>query len=223
MWKIKHIFDGNYGCEEAAEEQTGKLSLTLINEKNGEERYVSVTDAWLTERGLDEGSIWPERFFFRDVRSEEVEEVTEIEQICFPPNEACSAKSMKERVEAAPELFLVAEDIETGKIAGFLNGLSTKETIFRDEFFTDIHLYDPEGGNIMLLGLDVRPEYRRQGLAREIVRQYAEREKKKGRSRLVLTCLENKVEMYQKFGFRDLGMANSTWGGEAWHEMDYQL
>ena len=222
MWKIKHIFDGNYGCEEAAEEQSGKLSLTLINE-NGEERYVSVTDAWLTGRGLDEGSIWPERFLFRDIRREDAEEVTEIEQICFPPNEACSARSMKARIEAAPELFLVAEDIETGRIAGFLNGLSTKETIFRDEFFTDIRLYDPEGGNIMLLGLDVRPEYRRQGLAREIVRQYAEREKKKGRSRLVLTCLENKVEMYQKFGFRDLGMANSTWGGEAWHEMDYQL
>ncbi len=222
MWKIKHIFDGNYGCEEASEEQTGELSLTLINE-NGEERYVSVTDAWMTEKGLDEGSIWPERFLFRDIRMEEKEEVTEIEQICFPPNEACSARSMKERVETAPELFLVAEDTETGKIAGFLNGLSTKETIFRDEFFTEIHLYDPAGENVMLLGLDVRPEYRRQGLAREIVRQYAEREKKNGRRRLVLTCLESKVEMYQKFGFRDLGMANSTWGGEIWHEMDYQL
>ncbi len=222
MWKIKHIFDGNYGCEEASEEQTGELSLTLINE-NGEERYVSVTDAWMTEKGLDEGSIWPERFLFRDIRMDEKEEVTEIEQICFPPNEACSARSMKERVETAPELFLVAEDTETGKIAGFLNGLSTKETIFRDEFFTEIHLYDPAGENVMLLGLDVRPEYRRQGLAREIVRQYAEREKKNGRRRLVLTCLESKVEMYQKFGFRDLGMANSTWGGEAWHEMDYQL
>lgn len=222
MWKIKHIFDGNYGCEEASEEQTGELSLTLINE-NGEERYVSVTDAWMTEKGLDEGSIWPERFLFRDIRMEEKEEVTEIEQICFPPNEACSARSMKERVETAPELFLVAEDTETGKIAGFLNGLSTKETIFRDEFFTEIHLYDPAGENVMLLGLDVRPEYRRQGLAREIVRQYAEREKKNGRRRLVLTCLESKVEMYQKFGFRDLGMANSTWGGEVWHEMDYQL
>ena len=222
MWKIKHIFDGNYGCEEASEEQAGKLSLTLINE-NGEERYVSVTDAWLTEKGLDEGSVWPERFLFRNIRIEETEEVTEIEQICFPPNEACSAKSMKERVETAPELFLVVKDTETGKIAGFLNGLSTKETIFRDEFFTDVHLYDPEGDNVMLLGLDVRPEYRRQGLAREIVRQYAEREKKNGRRRLVLTCLESKVEMYQKFGFRDLGMANSTWGGEAWHEMDYLL
>ena len=222
MWKIKHIFDGNYSCEEASEEQTGELSLTLINE-NGEERYVSVTDAWMTEKGLDEGSIWPERFLFRDIRMDEKEEVTEIEQICFPPNEACSARSMKERVETAPELFLVAEDTETGKIAGFLNGLSTKETIFRDEFFTEIHLYDPAGENVMLLGLDVRPEYRRQGLAREIVRQYAEREKKNGRRRLVLTCLESKVEMYQKFGFRDLGMANSTWGGEIWHEMDYQL
>ena len=222
MWKIKHIFDGNYGCEEASEEQTGELSLTFINEKE-EERYVSVTDAWMTEKGLDEGSIWPERFLFRNIRMEEKEEVTEIEQICFPPNEACSARAMKERIEAAPELFLVAEDTETGKIAGFLNGLSTKETIFRDEFFTDVHLYDPAGDNVMLLGLDVRPEYRRQGLAREIVRQYAEREKKKRRRRLVLTCLESKVEMYQKFGFRDLGMANSTWGGEAWHEMDYQL
>lgn len=222
MWKIKHIFDGNYGCEEASEEQTGELSLTLINE-NGEERYVSVTDVWMTEKGLDEGSIWPERFLFRDIRMDEKEEVTEIEQICFPPNEACSARSMKERVETAPELFLVAEDTETGKIAGFLNGLSTKETIFRDEFFTEIYLYDPAGENVMLLGLDVRPEYRRQGLAREIVRQYAEREKKNGRRRLVLTCLESKVEMYQKFGFRDLGMANSTWGGEIWHEMDYQL
>lgn len=222
MWKIKHFFDGNYGCEEASEEQTGELSLTLINE-NGEERYVSVTDVWMTEKGLDEGSIWPERFLFRDIRMDEKEEVTEIEQICFPPNEACSARSMKERVETAPELFLVAEDTETGKIAGFLNGLSTKETIFRDEFFTEIHLYDPAGENVMLLGLDVRPEYRRQGLAREIVRQYAEREKKNGRRRLVLTCLESKVEMYQKFGFRDLGMANSTWGGEVWHEMDYQL
>ena len=164
-----------------------------------------------------------ERFEFRNVRAEEADQTIVIENICFPPNEACSPKSMTERASQAQETFLVAVDKETGKIAGFLNGIATDEEVFRDEFFTDIRLYDPEGGNIMLLGLDVRPEYRRQGLAREIVRQYAEREKKKGRRRLVLTCLENKVEMYQKFGFRDLGMANSTWGGEAWHEMDYQL
>lgn len=222
MWKIKHIFDGDYGCEERQEGAEQMVSVTLINEQ-GEERTVAAADAWLTENGLDVGNIWPGQYLFRNIRLDETAEAAKIEQICFPPNEACTAKSMKERVATVQELFLVAEDIETGKIAGFLNGMSTEETKFRDEFFTDVTLYDPKGENVMLLGLDVRPEYRRQGLAREIVRQYAEREKKKGRKRLILTCLESKVEMYQKFGFRDLGMAESTWGGEAWHEMDMQL
>ena len=164
-----------------------------------------------------------ERYEFRNIKQNEAEEAAEIERICFPPNEACSKKHMKDRVAGIADLFLVAIDKENGKMAGFLNGLATDDEILKDEFFTDASLHNPEGKNVMLLGLDVRPEYRRQGLAREIVRQYAEREKKNGRRRLVLTCLESKVEMYQKFGFRDLGMANSTWGGEIWHEMDYQL
>ena len=75
----------------------------------------------------------------------------------------------------------------------------------------------------MLLGLDVRPEYRRQGLAEEIVRQYCLREKKKGRRKLCLTCLDEKVPMYRKMGFVDNGMANSSWGGEEWHEMTLEI
>ncbi len=126
---------------------------------------------------------------------------------------------MIERVAAAPETFLVAEDSATGKIAGFLNGIATEEDKFRDEFFTDANLHNPSGANVMLLGLDVLPEYRKQGLARELVRIFAEREGARGRKALFLTCLDNKVDMYKKFGFDDLGIANSTWGGEEWHEM----
>ncbi len=163
------------------------------------------------------------RFEFRNIRQDEVEQAIAIEQICFPPNEACSPRAMKERIAAAPELFLVAVDKDTGKIAGFLNGLSTKESKFRDEFFTDVSLYDPEGKNIMLLGLDVLPEYRKQGLAREIVCQYCIIEHEKGRNMLYLTCLANKVEMYKKFGFEDRGIADSTWGGEEWHEMTCRI
>lgn len=159
------------------------------------------------------------RFVFRNIRTDEAEQAVTIEQICFPPNEACSEKNMKDRIAKAPELFLVAVDKETGKIAGFLNGLSTKEDSFRDEFFTDANLYDPEGKNIMLLGLDVLPEYRGQGLAREIIHQYVRRERENNRRRLILTCLHSKVEMYKKMGFSDDGIANSTWGGEEWHEM----
>ena len=163
------------------------------------------------------------KYEFRDILPEELEQVIQIEQICFPPNEACSAKSMKERVANAPETFLVAVDKETGKIAGFLNGVATNEDVFRDEFFLDAGLYDPDGKNIMLLGVDVLPEYRRQGLAQAMMEEYARREHAKGRKKLLLTCLDSKVGMYEKFGFTDLGLANSTWGGEEWHEMSMDI
>ena len=160
-----------------------------------------------------------ERFEFRNIHEEEADQAVAIEQICFPPNEACSEQHMKERIAKAPELFLVAVDKKTGKLAGFLNGLSTNEASFRDEFFTDISLYDPTGKNIMLLGLDVLPEYQGQGLARKIVFEYLQRERENNRRQLILTCLQSKVKMYKKMGFRDEGIADSTWGGEEWHEM----
>ncbi|MGN0353726.1 MAG: GNAT family N-acetyltransferase [Muricoprocola sp.] len=160
-----------------------------------------------------------DRFEFRDIRQEEADAAVRIEQICFPPNEACNEERMKQRVEKTSETFLVAVERSTGEIAGFLNGLATNETVFQDEFFTDISLYDPEGKNVMILGLDVLPQYRGQGLAREIMNQYKEREKKKGREQLVLTCLDEKVAMYEKMGFTDKGIADSAWGGEEWHEM----
>ena len=163
------------------------------------------------------------RFEFRNIRPEETSQAIAIEKICFPPHEACSRKAMEERIQAAPELFLVAIDRETGRIAGFLNGIATDETRFRDEFFTDISLHDPQGKCVMLVGLDVLPEYRRQGLARKIVSEYIRREKANKRKLLILTCLENKIKMYEGMGYENHGTANSTWGGEEWYEMGYQL
>ena len=164
-----------------------------------------------------------QKYEFRDIRSDEIAQAVAIEQICFPPHEACSEKSMSERIRKVPELFMVAVDKQTGKIAGFLNGIATDEEQFRDEFFTDADLYNPKGKNVMLLGLDVLPEHRGQGLAREIINQYRKREQENNRSKLILTCLESKVEMYLKMGFCDLGISNSTWGNEEWHEMSLDI
>ncbi len=160
-----------------------------------------------------------DRFEFRSICEEEADQAVLIEQICFPPNEACSEKNMKDRIAKAPELFLVAVDKTTAKLAGFLNGLATSEDRFRDEFFTNADLYEPDGKNIMLLGLDVLPEYRRQGIARELMHQYLRRERENGRKIAVLTCLASKVRMYKKMGFQDEGISDSSWGGEEWHEM----
>ena len=45
--------------------------------------------------------ILEERFEFRNIRSDEAEQAVAIEQICFPPNEACSEKHMRDRIAKA--------------------------------------------------------------------------------------------------------------------------
>lgn len=163
------------------------------------------------------------RFKIRCVRQEEAEEAADVERRCFPPNEACTPERMKRRIRVASDFFLVAMDPLTGRMAGFVNGIATKENKLRDEFFTDESLHDPSGPNVMILGVAVLPEYRGQGLARELVLQYRHLQQERNRKTLVLTCLEDKVKMYEKFGFRDCGESSSAWGGEAWHEMEADI
>ena len=56
-------------------------------------------------------------FEFREIKQEEADQAAEMEQICFPPEEACPPELMKERVRLIPELFLAAYDKKNGKIA----------------------------------------------------------------------------------------------------------
>lgn len=162
-------------------------------------------------------------FKFRSIRPDEGKQAGDIEWTCFPPNEACPRENMIERAQKIEDSFIVAEDRKTGKLAGFLNGIATDEEAFRDEFFTDIRLHNPNGANIMLLGLDVLPEYRRRGLATALMQHYIERERAKGRKELVLTCLDDKIPMYRAMGYEYLGVSASVWGGEVWHEMRLPL
>lgn len=57
MWKIKHIFDGDYVCEALQPGERPKVSVTLIDEQE-QTKVVSVEDDWLTANGSDVGSEW---------------------------------------------------------------------------------------------------------------------------------------------------------------------
>lgn len=142
-----------------------------------------------------------------------------MELICFPPNEACTPERMIERINTAPEATIVAVDKTTNKLVGMINGIFTDEEIFKDDFFIDSSLHKPNGKNVMITGVEVLPGHRGIGLASILMKEYKQKLRRQGKSAAYLTCLEDKVNMYIKMGFTDLGISQSYWGGESWHEM----
>ena len=168
-----------------------------------------------------------EKFLFRTINPddpEETEYAVYMEQVCLPPTDACTREEILDRISAAPELFWTAVDRETGKLAGYVNGIAVNADTFIDEFFSQAtELHDSDGSTVMLTGMDVMPQYRNQGLARELVTSLAAREKAKGRKRMILTCVEDKIEMYRKFGFSYMGVSASVYGGTVWYDMDIVL
>ncbi|MCD8199962.1 MAG: GNAT family N-acetyltransferase, partial [Coriobacteriaceae bacterium] len=127
-----------------------------------------------------------DRYELRNIRPEEAAAAAEIEQVCFPPEQACTREEMMARAEQVPELFLVAVERETGTVAGYINGIATDEEHLLDAFYADASLNDPDGDTVMILGVCVLPEHEGQGLARAMMRTYVAREQERGRRRLVL-------------------------------------
>lgn len=127
-----------------------------------------MTDTTIYQAACPDPSL-AKRFVFRSILPEEAEQAVAIETECFPPHEACKPEIMRARVAIAPERFLVAVDRESGRIAGFIDGLAANDAHLRDAIYTDPSLHDPAGRNVMILGVNVLPAYRRQGLAREMI------------------------------------------------------
>lgn len=166
-----------------------------------------------------EQKVCKECYEFRKICPEDAETAAEIEAVCFPPSEACTLPIMRERIALAGDSFLAAVDRKTGRMIGFINALCTSEQSLRDELFTDTKLHNPEGENVMICSVAVLPDYRGQGIAREMMREFLSRQQVSGKKQAILTCVPEKIKMYEKFGFTDRGESDSAWGGEKWHEM----
>lgn len=186
-----------------------------IKKETGEEQKM-LKNEYLSEINLDD------RFELREIRLGEAVEAAGVEKACFPPSEACSEKMMVERATKAPEYFLVAVDRQTGKIAGILNGLATDETTFRDEFLQTQSFMSRKEKQSCFLDWQFFRNIGERGLPERLcIGIFAEWCKRK--DMVLLTCLDSRVPMYEKMGFQDKGAANSTWGGEEWHEMNYPV
>ena len=148
---------------------------------------------------------------------DDLEAVTAVEAICFPAAEAAPREALEQRIATFPECFFVA--MHGDKMVGFINGCATDEMTIRDVMFEDSSLHQVDGCYQSIFGLDVIPEYQRQGIAAKLMWHLIENAKVKGRKGLILTCKDRLIHYYEKFGYRNLGVSASVHGGAVWYDM----
>ncbi|MEN2257323.1 GNAT family N-acetyltransferase [Paraclostridium benzoelyticum] len=153
----------------------------------------------------------------RNATIEDLQVITEVESRCFPEAEAASENDFRKRLSVYPIHFWLLED--NNKVIGFVNGMVTDESILRDEMFEDASLHNENGQWQMIFGVNTIPEYRRQGCAEKIISKVISDAKNQGRKGLVLTCKDKLLHYYEKFGFKNEGISESTHGDAVWYDM----
>lgn len=148
-----------------------------------------------------------------------LDEIADIETICFPVGQAAKKEQFRKRLEIYPEYFLLLCD-NSGKVGAFINGFVTDEPDLTDEMYANPELHNKNGAWQMIFGLDTLPEYRRRGYAGMLMNELLSLAKKEGRRGAVLTCKESLIGFYERFGFVNEGISSgSVIGGVNWYQM----
>lgn len=153
----------------------------------------------------------------RTASMEDLDAITAVEAACFPAAEAATREEFAGRLRHyAGHFWLLFED---GKLVSFVDGMVTSQPDLTDEMYADASLHDPAGEWQMIFGVNTLPEFRRRGLAGQLLRRAIADAKAQGRKGLVLTCKDRLVHYYASFGFVSEGVSGSTHGGVVWYQM----
>lgn len=153
----------------------------------------------------------------RKANLSDLEQIAELEGICFPESEAATKDALKKRLEKYSEYFYVLTISD--KIVSMVNGMVTEQPDLHDEMYHNENLHNANGEWQMIFGVDTHPEYRKKGLAAAVLNAFianARNEKRKG---VVLTCKKNLICYYEKFGFVSEGRSDSIHGNTIWYQM----
>ena len=153
----------------------------------------------------------------RTASMEDLDAITAVEAACFPAAEAATREEFAGRLRHyAGHFWLLFED---GRLVSFVDGMVTSQPDLTDEMYADASLHDPAGEWQMIFGVNTLPEFRRRGLAGQLLRRAVADAKAQGRKGLVLTCKDRLVHYYASFGFVSEGVSGSTHGGVVWYQM----
>ncbi len=154
----------------------------------------------------------------------DLDDIVSVESECFPVLEAATKEEFEQRIKYFGNHFWLMFD--EGKLIAFVDGFVTDEANLTDEMYENASMHNENGAWQMIFGVNTRPEYRRCGYAKELIKKAILDAREQNRKGLVLTCKESLVPYYSKFGFVDEGITDkSTHGNVLWHQMrlDFKL
>ena len=152
----------------------------------------------------------------RKATIEDLDAITALEAACFPAAEAASRESFRKRLEVFADRFWLLW--EGDRLVSMVNGMVTDLEELVDEMFADATIHQADGKWQMIFGVATHPEYQRRGLAAKVLQRAIAECKAEGRKGLILTCKEQKLHYYAKFGFVNQGVSVSEHGGALWYQ-----
>ena len=144
-------------------------------------------------------------------------QIAAVEAECFPAAEAATKEEFEERIKYYGNHFWLM--FEGEKLIAFVDGFVTDKPDLTDEMYERAEMHDENGAWQMIFGVVTRPEYRKHGLAAQLLNRAIADTRQQGRKGLVLTCKDKLVHYYAKFGFVNEGVSQSTHGNVAWNQM----
>lgn len=148
----------------------------------------------------------------------DLDAVTAVEAVCFPPTEAASRAEFANRLAVYPNHFWLLEE-DDGTLVGFINGMAADEPVLRDELYENAALHKEDGAWQMIFGVNTLPRYRGRGCAAQVMARVIADARAQGRRGCVLTCKDHLIHYYERFGFQNEGCSASTHGGARWYDM----
>lgn len=105
---------------------------------------------------------------------------------------------------------------EQKEILAFINSPVTDHSRIQDVM---PRIHNENGKWQAILGVNTSLKYQNHDYASKLMYQLIEDARKQNRKGCILTCKEELIHYYEKFGFMNLGLSQSTLANETWYDM----
>ena len=153
----------------------------------------------------------------RTATLQDIDQIAAVEKECFPAAEAATKEEFEQRLSHYADHFWLMFENDT--LIAFVDGMVTEQEDLTDEMYENASMHQEDGAWQMIFGLNTMPAYRKRGVGGKLIEAFIDLAREEKRKGVILTCKEEKIHYYAKFGFVNEGESESDHGGAKWYQM----